>query len=225
MKSFFLKIPVLRSITRLHLKNAFAKAWRDKNPHNLTEVGNREFPINVVNVGNASYGMLYIQSLFEQEGERLTIGNYVSIGPGVQFLLGVNHQTKTFTTYPLYSRLMASSNKDALNNGPIVIEDEAWIGTDAIIMSGVTIGKGAMIAAGSVVTKDVPPYAIVGGVPARLIRYKFPEEIIKILHPIYLNDLSKEFLINNMDAFYKEIETKEDALALVSLIQKNKSNG
>ena len=225
MKSFFLKIPVLRSITRLHLKNAFAKAWRDKNPHNLTEVGNREFPINVVNVGNASYGMLHIQSLFEQEGERLTIGNYVSIGPGVQFLLGVNHQTKTFTTYPLYSRLIASSNKDALNNGPIVIEDEAWIGTDAIIMSGVTIGKGAMIAAGSVVTKDVPPYAIVGGVPARLIRYKFSEEIIKILYPIYLNDLSKEFLIDNMDAFYKEIETQEDALALVSLIQKNKSNG
>lgn len=225
MKSFFLKIPVLRSITRLHLKNAFAKAWRDKNPHNLTEVGNREFPINVVTVGNASYGMLHVQSLFEQEGEKLTIGNYVSIGPGVQFLLGVNHQTKTFTTYPLYSRLIAASNKDALNNGPIVIEDEAWIGTDAIIMSGVTIGKGAMIAAGSVVTKDVPPYAIVGGVPAQLIRYKFSEEIIKILHPIYLNDLSKEFLINNMDAFYKEIETKEDALALVSLIQKNKSNG
>lgn len=220
MKSVFLKIPVLRSITRLYLKNAFAKAWRDKNPHNLTEVGDREFPLNAVSVGNNSYGMLHIQSLFEQEGEKLIIGHYVSVAPGVQFLLGVNHQTKTLTTFPLYSRLIEPSNKDALNNGPIVIEDEVWIGTDAIIMSGVTIGKGAMIAAGAVVTKNVPHYAVVGGVPAKLIRYKYSEEIIKILEPIYLNNLNKTFIINNIDIFYKEIETKEDALALVSFIQK-----
>lgn len=221
MKSVFLKIPVLRSIMRLYLKNAFAKAWRDKNPHNLTEAGDKEFPVNVVRVGNGSYGMLNIQSLFEQEGEKLIIGNYVSIAPGVQFLLGVNHQTKTLTTYPLYSRLIEPSNKDALNNGPIVIQDEVWIGTDAIIMSGVTIGKGAMVAAGAVVTKNVPSYAIVGGVPAKIIRYKYSEEIIKILEPIYLNNLDKNFIINNIDIFYTDIETKEDALALVSLIQKN----
>lgn len=225
MVSIFLKIPVLRSITRQYLKNTFAKAWRNKNPHNLTEVGDREFPINVVNVGNGSYGMLHIQSLFEQEGEKLNIGNFVSIAPGVQFLLGVNHQTKTFSTYPLYSRLIEASNKDALTNGPIVIEDEVWIGTNAIIMSGVTIGKGAMIAAGAVVTKDVPPYAIFGGVPAKLIRYKFSDDIINILKPIYLNDLPKAFIIKNIDHFYKEIETIEDARAWADLIQKNRTNG
>ena len=225
MTSIFLKIPVLRSITRLYLKNSFAKSWRNKNPHNLTVAGDKEFPIEVVQVGNGSYGMLHIQSLFEQAGEKLTIGNFVSIAPGVQFLLGVNHQINTLTTYPLYSRLIEPSNKDALNNGPIIIEDEVWLGTDAIIMSGVTIGKGAMIAAGAVVTKDVPPYAIVGGVPAKLIRYKFSEEIIDILRPIYVNDFSKDFLIKNMGLFYKEIETKEDALALVSIIQKNKTHG
>ena len=225
MVSIFLKIPVLRSITRLYQKNAFAKAWRNKNPHNLTVTGDKEFPINVVQVGNGSYGMLHIQSLFEQEGEKLSIGNFVSIAPGSQFLLGVNHQTQTLTTYPLYSRLIEASNKDALNNGPIIIEDEVWIGTNAIIMSGVTIGKCAMVAAGAVVTKDVPPYAIVGGVPAKIIRYKFSEEIIKILSPIYLNDLSTDFLKNNIDFFYKDIETTEDALALVALIQKNNKNG
>jgi virginiamycin A acetyltransferase len=225
MKSFFLKIPILRTFVRQYDKNTFAKKWRSKNPHNLTVAGDREFPLNNVSVGNGSYGIIQVQSLFEQEGEKLTIGNYVSIGPGVQFLLGVNHQIKTLTTYPLYSRLIAASNKDALTNGPIVIEDEVWIGTNAIIMSGVRIGKGAMIAAGSIVTKDVPPYAIVGGVPAKIIRYKFSDEIINILKPIYLNDLPQDFIIKNIDVFYKDIETEADASALLSVIQKYKSNG
>jgi virginiamycin A acetyltransferase len=225
MTSVFLKIPVLRSIIRLRAKNVFAKAWRQKNPHNLTVVGDRTFPIGNVEVGNGSYGMLNIQSLFEQEGEKLSIGNYVSIAPGVQFLLGVNHQIKTPTTYPLYSRLIAASNKDALSNGPLVVEDEVWLGTNAILMSGTTIGKGAIVAAGAVVTKDVPPYAIVGGVPAKIIRYKFSQEIIDILKPLYLNNLSKEVIVNNIDTFYKEIETREDALAWASIFDKNTKNG
>ena len=191
----------------------------------MTVVGDRAFSMNVVSVGNATYGMLNIQSYFEQKEEKLIIGNFVSIAEGVQFLIDVNHQTKTLSTYPLYSRLIASSNRDALEKGVIVIEDEVWIGTNAVIMSGVTIGKGAMIAAGAVVTRSVPPYAIVGGVPAKLIRYKFTQDIIDILSPIYLNDLSKEFLIPNIEAFYKEIETKDDAIALVTLIQTFKSNG
>ena len=210
---------------RQYFKNAFAKRWRLKNPHNLTVVGDRAFPMNIVSVGNATYGMLHIQSFFEQKEEKLVIGNFVSIAEGVQFLLDVNHQTKTLSTYPLYSRLIASSNRDALEKGVIVIEDEVWIGTNAVIMSGVTIGKGAMIAAGAVVTHSVPPYAIVGGVPAKLIRYKFTQDIIDILSPIYLNDLPKEFLVSNIEAFYKEIETKDDAIALVTLIQTFKYNG
>jgi virginiamycin A acetyltransferase len=221
MINFLLKIPVLRSILRGYLKNDFAKKWRARNPHNLTSVGDREFPMNVVSVGNSSYGVLIIQSLFEQKNEKLTIGNFVSIAPGVQFLLGVNHQMRTLTTFPLYTRLVEPSNRDAINNGPIVVEDEVWIGTNALILSGVTIGKGAMIAAGSVVTKDVPPYAIVGGVPAKLIRYKFSDDIIKIIQPIYLNDLPTAFVKDNIDLFYKDINTTEEALALVDFIQKN----
>lgn len=225
MQDFLLKIPILRTFLRQYTKNKFAKEWRKRNPHNLTVVGDRTFPMSVVSIGKASYGMLHIQSLFEQEGEKLTIGNYVSIGPGVQFLLGVNHQMRTITTYPLYSRLIAASNRDAVTNGEIIIEDEVWLGTDAVVMSGVRIGKGAMIAAGSIVTKDVPPYAIVGGIPAKLIRYKFSAEIIDIIKDIYLKDFDNEFFIKNMALFYQEIETVEDAKALVAMIEKSKING
>jgi virginiamycin A acetyltransferase len=221
MESILLKIPIIRTIFRAYLKNNFAKKWRQKNAHNLTVVSDRTFPLDVVSVGNGSYGMLNILSLFEQKNERLEIGNFVSIAPGVQFLLGMNHQTTTITTYPLYSRLLGSSNRDALNNGPIVVEDEVWIGTDVTILSGVRIGKGSCIAAGSVVTKDIPPYAIVGGVPAKIIRYKFSEEVISILSPIFLNDFSKEYLIENIELFYKEIKTKEDAINLVASLQEN----
>jgi acetyltransferase-like isoleucine patch superfamily enzyme len=173
MMSFFKKLPGIRSVFRQLDKNKFDKEWRAHNAHNDTIIGDRTFPMGNVSVGKATYGMLQIQSLFEQDGEKLEIGNYVSIAPGVQFLLGVNHQINTFTTFPLYSRFVKRSPIDAVNKGPLVIEDEVWIGTDAILFSGVRVGKGAIISAGAIVTKDVPPYAIVGGTPAKLIKYRF----------------------------------------------------
>lgn len=70
---------------------------------------------------------------------------------------------------------------EATSKGDIVVKDDVWIGYGSIILSGVHIGQGAVIAAGSVVSHDVPPYAIVGGVPARLIKYRFSEEMTKKL--------------------------------------------
>src|SRR6185369_14218437 len=86
-----------------------------------------------------------------------------------------------------------------------------------MILSGVTIGKGAIIAAGSIVTKNVPAYAIVGGNPAKLIRYRFSEEIIKILHPIHFANFSEEWMKKNIEIIYKKIRTVEDALQLKAL--------
>ena len=68
-----------------------------------------------------------------------------------------------------------------LTNGDIVVGDDVWVGQRAIIMSGVNIGQGAVIGAGAIVTKNVPPYAIVGGIPAKVIRYRFSEELIQEL--------------------------------------------
>jgi virginiamycin A acetyltransferase len=222
MKSLLKKIPVIKEGVLFLEKRNFKKEWRRRNTHNLTAVGDRFFPMDNVTVGKMSYGALNIQSLFEQEGENLVIGNYVSIAPGVQFLLGVNHQTETLSTFPLYSRLVQPSTLDAVAKGPLVIEDEVWIGTNAIILSGLTIGKGAIIAAGAVVTKDVPPYAIVGGNPAKLIRYKFPEEIIEVISPLYLRDLDNETMKKHMDLLYNPIRSKADAEKLVRTLTSSK---
>jgi acetyltransferase-like isoleucine patch superfamily enzyme len=226
LKTMFIllkKIPVFRTILRNYAKLKFDKEWRKRNSHNLTVVGKYTFPLEVVTVGRATYGMLNIQSVCPKENEKLFIGNYVSIASDSMFMLGVNHQTQTFTTYPLHTRLIAPSPLDSVNKGPIIIEDEVWIGSSAIILSGVTIGKGAIIATGAIVTRNVPPYAIVGGNPAKILKYKFSEEIIKLLLPIKIVDLPEEWLRKNIESLYKKIESVEDVMYLKNLIDLQKS--
>lgn len=210
MKNLLLKIPIVRQIYREYEKSLFQKQWKAKNTHNFTSVGDRMFPIDNVSVGKYSYGLLTIQSLYEQPNEKLNIGNFVSIAPGVQFLMGVNHQLNTITTYPLYSRFIQYDKIDASSKGEINIGDEVWLGTNALIMSGVTIGKGAIVAAGSIVTKDIPPYHIYGGNPAKLIKPRFADEIIKELLDFNLLDVPIDKIKNNIQLFYSEIKTVED---------------
>lgn len=218
MNHLIQKIPGLRLLSRVLEKRKFERAWRKRNLHNETKVGDRVFPMEVVQVGKGTYGTITIQSLYVTPHEKLFIGNFVSIAPNVTFLLGVNHQVNTPTTFPFYSKLINRSPIDAISKGPITIEDEVWIGTGALIFSGVTIGKGAIIGAGSIVTKHVPPYAIVGGNPAKLIRFRFQEEIIKILKPIYFVNFSDDWIKQNIDIIYKRIETIDDALRLKALV-------
>jgi virginiamycin A acetyltransferase len=217
MNQIISKIPVLRQLVRTFERRAFEKEWRRRNAHNQTKVGDRLFPIEVVHVGKGSYGTITIQSLYVTPNEKLSIGNYVSIAPDVTFLLGVNHQMSTATTFPFYSKLIQRSSIDAISKGPVIIEDEVWIGTGSMIFSGISIGKGSIIAAGAIVTKDVPPYAIVGGNPAKLIRYRFDEEIIELLKPIYFVNFSDEWIRNNIEAIYNKIETMDDALRFKAL--------
>lgn len=213
MRDLVTKIPAIRVLAREIQKRIFARAWRRRNTHNTTKVGDRFFPMEIVEVGRGTYGTISVQSLYVTPAERLTIGNYVSIAPGVTFLLGVNHQLATPTTYPFYSKLCTRSPIDAVSRGPIVVEDEVWIGTGATILSGVTIGKGAVVGAAAVVTRDIPPYAIVGGNPARLIRFRFSKEVIDLLTPVYFAKFSDEWLRQHIDIIYKKIETMEDAIS------------
>lgn len=117
---------------------------------------------------------------------RLSIGKHCSIAKDVAILLGGEHRTDWVTTYPFnqFFRDAEGIMGHPHSKGDVIIGNDVWIGMGATILSGVTIGDGAVIAAHSLVTKDVPPYAIAGGNPARIIRLRFPEEVICRLQAI-----------------------------------------
>lgn len=173
--------------------------WRLSNSHNMTVIGPNVKNPSLISVGEASYGILNVES-YENPDEKLVIGDYVSIAGNVIFILGGNHQVNAFTTYPIKAQFYSQyAVEDAQTKGPIVVEDEVWIGNNVLIMSGVTIGKGSIIAAGSVVTKSVKPFSIVGGNPAKFIKFRIDEYLIKNRLNISLKDcdikkLSKEKL-------------------------------
>ncbi|KQS93353.1 hypothetical protein ASG21_12500 [Chryseobacterium sp. Leaf394] len=180
--------------------------WRQLNLHNSTVLG-FSTDINKITVGNSTYGSLNVYE-FGILGEGLFIGNYVSIARNVNFILGGNHKMDTFTSYPLKAMLtFRDFDQDAESKGPIIVEDECWIGFNVTILSGVTIGRGAIIAAGSVVTKDVLPFSIVGGNPAKIIKFKHNEEIISYLKTVSLSDMSEELIIKNIEIFYEPLES------------------
>lgn len=112
----------------------------------------------------------------------LKIGAFCSIAADVGIFLGGNHHPEWVTTFPFGAMWREHDNPEQPSSrGDVVIGNDVWIGREAVIMSGVTIGDGAVIGAGAVVAKDVPPYAIAVGNPARVIRHRFPPEIVEKL--------------------------------------------
>lgn len=144
---------------------------------------------------------------YEINHDRLIIGKFCSIACGARFILNsANHTLKSLSTYPfpLFFEEWELDRKNVArswdNKGDIVIGNDVWIGYEAIILSGVTIGDGAIIASRAVVTEDVPPYTIVGGVPAKAIRKRFSEQTISHLLKIEWWDWTKERIAQNIDA-------------------------
>lgn len=183
--------------------------WRALNSHNHTVIENNFSFENIV-VGNHTYGPLTVYR-WGSAGEGMKIGHFCSVAKGVKFILGGNHHLDTISTYP-FPYYFGSEAIVAVTKGPIVVEDDVWIGTDATILSGIRIGRGAVVAAGSMVTKDVAPYAIVGGNPAKEINRRFTPEIIEIISAVdygkmnegsvraHLADLSER--LGNSDSAY-----------------------
>lgn len=139
--------------------------------------------------------------------DRLVIGRFCSIACGAKFLFNsANHAMGSLSTYPfpLFFQewgLEKSRVAEAWDNkGDIVAGSDVWIGYEAVILAGVTIGDGAVIGARAVVTKDVPPYTIVGGVPARAIRRRFPEETVEELLRLKWWDWPPERIAASIDA-------------------------
>lgn len=180
----------------------FKLRWKFSNRGNFTSVA-REFPPNTVEVGKSTYGTLLVYN--DIEDRKLRIGSYCSIADNVTFLLGIDHKTTRVSTYPFKQMLIDSRDFDAISKGDIAVDDDVWIGYGATIMSGVHIGQGAVIAAGAVVTKDVPPYAIVGGVPARIIKYRFEPQMIEELLKVDYSKLTRDMIKEHIDELYTSL--------------------
>ena len=141
---------------------------------------------------------------YEFIGDKLIIGKFCAIASDVKFIMnGANHKMKAFTTYPFGIfrngwEAGVSELKDLPYKGDTVIGNDVWIGYDSILMPGVKVGDGSIIAAKSLVTKDVPPYTIVGGNPAKAIRKRFSDEVIECLLKIKWWDWSVERITENI---------------------------
>ncbi|EIK96953.1 chloramphenicol O-acetyltransferase [Pseudomonas sp. M47T1] len=160
--------------------------------------------------GRGSYGVPTVHDW--QEGSTLKIGAYCSIAEGVQIFLGGEHRPDWVSTYPFPVMFEQAAHIDryAVTRGDVVIGNDVWLCTGCTILSGVSIGDGAVIAAGALVTRDVEPYAMIGGNPGKVIGWRFddqvreqlrasawwnwPEEELRRIAPLLCNDQIDAFL-------------------------------
>jgi acetyltransferase-like isoleucine patch superfamily enzyme len=158
-----------------------------------------------MSIGKHTYGTENLLIYYSDSGAKLYIGNFCSIAGNIKVFLGGNHRYDWITTYPF-----GHIHKDIFNKfngqghpstkGDVVIGNDVWIGQNSTIMSGVKIGDGAIIANNSHIVKDVEPYSIVGGNPAKFIRYRFNEQqIYKLLQIKWWNWEDEK--INNFTPF------------------------
>lgn len=196
-----LKYSILNDL-RKHIKlNAFRRKWVRQHPESELIPMNC-FPSGVVEVGRYSYGELNVVTFDFKT--KLRIGSFVSIAQQVTFLLDVEHYIDHLSTFPWKVKMLGESTPETFSKGDIVIDDDVWIGYGATIMSGVHVAQGAVIAAGAVVTKDVPAYAVVGGVPAKVIRFRFGNECIDELEKIKFSNLTDRMIRDNLTVLYED---------------------
>jgi len=172
--------------------------------------------------GKYSYGSPIIH--WESNDAKLTVGKFCSIGGHVNIYLGGNHRSDWITAYPFGHIYHDVFNKfDGKGHpgtkGGVNIGNDVWIASNVTIMSGVTIGHGAIIANNSHVFKDVEPYSLIGGNPARLIKYRFtPEQISKLLEIKWwdmdddkINDYSPLLCSGDIDTFINAVEREKNS--------------
>ena len=180
----------------------FRHRWRKLNRHNTT-VPMCIFDQSAVKVGRRTYATLRIINF--GKNEKLEIGNFVSIAENVCFILNADHYIDRISTFPFKTKVI-SGELEGISKGDIVVGDDVWIGYGVTVLSGVHIGQGAIIAAGAVVSKNVEPYAIVGGVPAKVIKYRFSKEIREYLCTLDYEKLPDSAIVSHERELYKKLD-------------------
>lgn len=212
----------------------FLDRIRKKYPHSHISIKSRYYSLNLEgynrigegsNIENVCMGL---GSYISNNGSirNTKIGRYTSIGPNCQTIVFGTHPTSKFvSSHPaFYSKSPVVSNSfvkkdkydefkwiDKQNKISITIGNDVWIASNVTILEGVAIGDGAIIATGAVVTKDVPPYALVGGVPAKIIKYRFEDEDIDFLRKILWWNKSEEW-IRNYAEYFEDIKKFKEVL-------------
>ena len=156
-----------------------------RNPHNETRIHLAKLARrHGFLIGAYSYGRPKVR--FPESGRTLTIGRYCSIADKVEILLGGDHRLDWVSTYPFAAMRGLWPDADApadyhVSRGDVTIGNDVWLGSGCMILSGVTVGDGAVVAARAVVTRDVAPYAVVAGNPARPVRQRFDPDTVAAL--------------------------------------------
>lgn len=207
LKYFFLKYQKTKIKKELHCNFGNKVDFNDK-----TTFKGRNFISNNVSINNSLIGFAtYVGS--DSKLINCKIGSFCSIGAGVENIRG-SHPTSHFvSTHPAFfserkqagftfvDRNKFDENKLINNKYSNIIGNDVWIGSHVKILEGVSVGNGAIIAAGSIVTKDVAPYSIIGGNPAKLIRYRLQPEEIKFLSEISWWDKDYNWLLTHAENF------------------------
>jgi virginiamycin A acetyltransferase len=163
-------------------------------------VGDYTYYDDPEDIYNFEKNVLY---LFDFIGDKLIIGKFCQLASGVRFIMnGSNHAMNGVSTYPfkVFGKAWKDASMDVVSKGDTVIGNDVWIGNGVTVMQGIKIGDGAIIGTNSLVTKDVEPYAIVGGNPAQIIRKRFDDATIEFLLELSWWDWSPEKITQNLTA-------------------------
>ena len=179
------------------------KKWRKLNLHNSTEIIG-ECNLSLISVGRYTYGGIH--ALTFNDKDRLVIGDFCSIAPEVTFIVSADHALYSFSTFPMRVKVLGENELEGKGKGDIVVEDDVWIGYGATIISGVHISQGAVIAAGAIACDDVPAYAVVGGAPARIIKYRFSKDVINKMLRIDFGMLTSEIIREHIEDFDRALD-------------------
>lgn len=185
-------------------RKKYNQKWRKLNQNNNTSLSGLK-KMERITVGNATYGAINVLDFNPNTGSSyIKIGNFCSIAQDVTFLLGGGHKMDSVSTYPFEHYI--EGMEESTDKGNIIVGDDVWIGYGVTILSGVHIGRGAVIGAEALVTKNIPPYAVVGGVPAKIIKYRFSDTEIKELMKINYSNLSLDVIKNNFNLFTNRVD-------------------